>query len=157
MTHSRYIFLCVNLPLTLQYPAPAPGLVVTIFERRRYMYSCLYISLFRINKTIDYRKIVHYPKDGKYTIKKLPMTKLGGRHPVTRRKVRAMSTNYAARTRDSGSGSYPHVIYSTLIRIIAYNVLDPYSSRIRIPPKIWKTDTVTCPNLFSILPEQKLG
>jgi hypothetical protein len=43
--------------------------------------------LFRINKIYDYRKIVHYPKDGQYTIKKLPMTKLGGRHPVTGQKV----------------------------------------------------------------------
>ena len=36
---------------------------------------------------MDLRKIIHYPKDGKYTIKKLEMTKLGGRHPVTGIKV----------------------------------------------------------------------
>lgn len=41
----------------------------------------------RASREIDYHKIVHYPEDGQYTIKKLPMTKLGGRHPVTGRKV----------------------------------------------------------------------
>jgi len=41
----------------------------------------------RSSKEIDYRKIVHYPEDGKYTIRKLDMTKLGGRHPVTGVKV----------------------------------------------------------------------
>ncbi|XP_023327583.1 LOW QUALITY PROTEIN: 39S ribosomal protein L2, mitochondrial-like [Eurytemora carolleeae] len=41
----------------------------------------------RASREIDYRRIVHYPEDGKYTIKKLKMTKLGGRHPVTGRKV----------------------------------------------------------------------
>jgi len=35
----------------------------------------------------NYRHIIHYPKDGKYTIKKLDVTKLGGRHPVTGKKV----------------------------------------------------------------------
>jgi len=35
----------------------------------------------------NYRHIIHYPEDGKYTIKKLDVTKLGGRHPVTGRKV----------------------------------------------------------------------
>jgi len=34
-----------------------------------------------------YRRIIHYPEDGKYTIKKLDITKLGGRHPQTGRKV----------------------------------------------------------------------
>ena len=43
--------------------------------------------MFRASREVDYRKIVHYPEDGKYTIKKLKMTKLGGRHPVTGRKV----------------------------------------------------------------------
>jgi len=37
--------------------------------------------------SLDYRRIIHYPEDGKYTIKKLDITKLGGRHPVTGRKV----------------------------------------------------------------------
>lgn len=41
----------------------------------------------RASREIDYRKIVHYPEDGQYTIKKLDITKLGGRHPVTGRKV----------------------------------------------------------------------
>jgi len=35
----------------------------------------------------NYHHIIHYPEDGKYTIKKLNVTKLGGRHPVTGRKV----------------------------------------------------------------------
>jgi len=35
----------------------------------------------------NYRHIIHYPEDGKYTINKLDVTKLGGRHPVTGRKV----------------------------------------------------------------------
>jgi len=37
--------------------------------------------------SLDYHKIVHYPNNGKYTIRKLPITKLGGRHPVTGIKV----------------------------------------------------------------------
>ncbi len=41
----------------------------------------------RIGEYKNYRYIVHYPEDGKYTIKKLPMTKLGGRDPVTKFKV----------------------------------------------------------------------
>jgi len=41
----------------------------------------------RVARTIDYRKKIHYPVDGLYTIKKLGMTKMGGRHPVTGRKV----------------------------------------------------------------------
>jgi hypothetical protein len=41
----------------------------------------------RIGPHKNYRYIVHYPEDGKYTIKKLPMTKLGGRDPETGRKV----------------------------------------------------------------------
>jgi len=35
----------------------------------------------------NYHHIIHYPEDGKYTIKKLDVTKLGGRSPVTGRKV----------------------------------------------------------------------
>jgi len=34
-----------------------------------------------------YKRIIHYPEDGKYTIKPLKITKLGGRHPVTGIKV----------------------------------------------------------------------
>lgn len=41
----------------------------------------------RASKELDYRKKVHYPEDGKYTIKKLKMTKMGGRHPETGIKV----------------------------------------------------------------------
>ncbi len=41
----------------------------------------------RVGPPGNYRRIVHYPKDGKYTIKPLPITKLGGRDPVTGRKV----------------------------------------------------------------------
>lgn len=35
----------------------------------------------------NYKRIIHYPEDGQYTIKKLPVTKLGGRNPETGRKV----------------------------------------------------------------------
>jgi hypothetical protein len=35
----------------------------------------------------NYRRIVHYPEDGEYTIRRLPITKLGGRDPVTGRKI----------------------------------------------------------------------
>jgi len=42
---------------------------------------------FRATKEIDYRKKVFYPADGLYTIRKLKMHKMGGRHPVTGRKV----------------------------------------------------------------------
>ena len=38
----------------------------------------------------NYKYKVHYPEDGKYTIKKLKTTKLGGRDPVTGRKVIGM-------------------------------------------------------------------
>jgi len=41
----------------------------------------------RVSRTIDYHKKVHYPADGKYTIKRLEMTKMGGRHPETGIKV----------------------------------------------------------------------
>lgn len=41
----------------------------------------------RIGEVKNYRYVVHYPEDGKYTVKKLPMTKLGGRDPETGRKV----------------------------------------------------------------------
>jgi len=41
----------------------------------------------RIGPMENYRYIVHYPEDGKYTIKKLEMTRLGGRDPVTGRKI----------------------------------------------------------------------
>jgi len=37
--------------------------------------------------SLNYRNIIHYPEDGQYTIKKLDVTKLGGRHPETGRKV----------------------------------------------------------------------
>jgi len=35
----------------------------------------------------DYKMIVHYPEDGKYTTKHLPVTRLGGRDPETGRVV----------------------------------------------------------------------
>jgi len=35
----------------------------------------------------NYRHKIHYPEDGVYTIKKLAVTKMGGRSPVTGRKV----------------------------------------------------------------------
>jgi len=38
----------------------------------------------------NYKYQVHYPEDGKYTIKKLKTTKLGGRDPATGRKVIGM-------------------------------------------------------------------
>ena len=37
--------------------------------------------------SLNYRHKVHYPEDGKYTVKPLKMDKLGGRHPITGRKV----------------------------------------------------------------------
>ena len=37
--------------------------------------------------SLNYRHKVHYPEDGKYTVKPLKLTKLGGRHPITGRKV----------------------------------------------------------------------
>ena len=35
----------------------------------------------------QYRRIVHYPEDGKYTVKPLDNTHLAGRDPVTGRVV----------------------------------------------------------------------
>lgn len=35
----------------------------------------------------QYRRIVHYPEDGKYTVKPLDNTHLAGRDPVSGRKV----------------------------------------------------------------------
>ena len=37
--------------------------------------------------SLNYRHKVHYPEDGKYTVRPLKLTKLGGRHPITGRKV----------------------------------------------------------------------
>jgi len=44
-------------------------------------------NLVNRGDSLNYRHIIHYPEDGKYTIKKLDVTKLGGRHPLTGRKV----------------------------------------------------------------------
>ena len=41
----------------------------------------------RVGPIAEYKKIVHYPDNEKYTIKTLDMTKLGGRCPVTGRKI----------------------------------------------------------------------
>jgi len=41
----------------------------------------------RVGERENYRFKVHYPEDGKYTIKKLPITKLGGRCQITGRKI----------------------------------------------------------------------
>ena len=41
----------------------------------------------RIGEVKNYRHIIHYPKDGKYTIAKLQVSKLYGRDPETGRKV----------------------------------------------------------------------
>lgn len=41
----------------------------------------------RVGPKDNYRYIVHYPEDGKYTTQKLPITKLGGRDIVTGRKI----------------------------------------------------------------------
>jgi len=41
----------------------------------------------RIGPIKNYRHIIHYPEDGRYTIKPLQVTKLGGRDPETGRKV----------------------------------------------------------------------
>jgi len=41
----------------------------------------------RIGEIKNYRHIIHYPEDGEYTIKPLPVTKLSGRDPITGRKV----------------------------------------------------------------------
>lgn len=42
----------------------------------------------RIGEWKEYKRIVHYPEDGKYTIKPLKTTKLAGRDPETGRKVK---------------------------------------------------------------------
>merc|ERR1719362_80459 len=44
----------------------------------------------RQGKWENYKYKVHYPEDGKYTIKKLELTKLGGRDQVTGRKIIGM-------------------------------------------------------------------
>jgi len=46
-----------------------------------------FIPDIRVARTVDYHKKVEYPADGLYTTKKLNMTKMGGRHPDTGRKV----------------------------------------------------------------------
>ena len=38
--------------------------------------------------SLNYNHKVHYPEDGRYTVKPLKITKLGGRHPITGRKVK---------------------------------------------------------------------
>jgi len=44
-------------------------------------------NLVGSKNSLNYRHIIKYPEDGKYTIKKLDVQKLGGRHPLTGRKV----------------------------------------------------------------------
>jgi len=41
----------------------------------------------RMGAMENYRFEVHWPEDGIYTIKKLPLTKMGGRDPITGRKI----------------------------------------------------------------------
>jgi len=41
----------------------------------------------RVGECKNYRHIIHYPKDGRYTIQRLPVTKLEGKDPDTGRKV----------------------------------------------------------------------
>jgi len=41
----------------------------------------------RMGEMENYRYIVHFPEDGKYTVRKLPLTKLGGRDQLTGRKI----------------------------------------------------------------------
>ena len=48
--------------------------------------------------SLNYRHKVHYPEDGKYTVKPLKLTKLGGRHPITGRKVQSLQEVVAAQT-----------------------------------------------------------
>lgn len=78
----------------------------------------------RIGEYKNYRYIVHYPEDGKYTIKKLPMTKLGGRDPVTKFKVIQVSwIFFSESTLDNkfnkndfrGSAVVPNVYFDGLI------------------------------------------
>ena len=58
----------------------APGVQSKWYEKRKDKKN-------RIGPPGNYRYTVRYPEDGKYTIKPLEIQKLGGRDPVTGRKV----------------------------------------------------------------------
>lgn len=61
---------------------PKPGKIFVIF-----CFGQLYSITFTGEKHRQYRRIVHYPEDGKYTVKPLDNTHLAGRDPVTGRVV----------------------------------------------------------------------
>ena len=76
----RKNFTILREPPLGPYKLLAPGVQSKWFDRRKGKKN-------RIGPPGNYRYRVNYPEDGKYTIKKLEIQKLGGRDPVTGRKV----------------------------------------------------------------------
>lgn len=89
---SRQLTLPVSNGVNLQFvralphfvDIPKPGKLFLILC----LQSCYSIKLLILGeKHRQYRRIVHYPEDGKYTVKPLDNTHLAGRDPVTGRVV----------------------------------------------------------------------
>ena len=76
----RKNFTILREPPLGPYKLLAPGVQSKWFEKRKGKKN-------RIGPPGNYSYRVKYPEDGKYTIKKLEIEKLGGRDPVTGRKV----------------------------------------------------------------------
>jgi len=76
----RKNFTILREPPLGPYKLLAPGVQSKWFEKRKGKKN-------RIGPPGNYRYRVKYPEDGQYTIKKLEIQKLGGRDPVTGRKV----------------------------------------------------------------------
>lgn len=76
----RKNFTILREPPVGPYKLLAPGVKSNWFEKRKG-------KKVRVGPPGNYRYRVKYPEDGKYTIKKLEIQKLGGRNPVTGRKV----------------------------------------------------------------------
>ena len=83
----RKNFTILREPPVGPYKLLAPGVKSNWFEKRKG-------KKVRVGPPGNYRYRVKYPEDGKYTIKKLEIQKLGGRDPVTGRKV-IQSTYYS--------------------------------------------------------------
>ena len=76
----RKNFTILREPPLGPYKLLAPGVQSKWYEKRKGKKN-------RIGPSGNYRYRVKYPEDGEYTIKKLEIQKLGGRDPVTGRKV----------------------------------------------------------------------
>nr|CAG4652137.1 EOG090X0COM [Triops cancriformis] len=68
-------------------PSAGPATIVRLQAASARSYSLNNTGYVPIPKTKNYRRIVHYPEDGKYTIEPLKVSRLGGRDTETGRVV----------------------------------------------------------------------